>query len=117
MKVRILHLFQILRLPFFEFKKNKTMEQILAFVLGVGAVAFVWAVVVAFKTTKKVKQIEYSITGHREWIQNNDAMVNRRIDQEIDRVDLIYKNVLSTIDSRLDKLEAKITKEKQVLKG
>ena len=61
------------------------MEQILAFVLGVGAVAFVWAVVVAFKTTKKVKQIEQAITGHQEWIQRNDEMVNRRIDQEIDR--------------------------------
>lgn len=93
------------------------MEQILAFVLGVGAVAFIWVVVVAFKTVKKVKQIEYSITGLREWISRNEEMVNRRIDQEIDRTDLIYTNVLSTIDSRLDKLEAKITKERQLIKG
>jgi len=93
------------------------MEQILAFVLGVGAVAFVWVVVVAFKTASKVKEIERAITGHREWIQRNDEMVNRRVDQEIDRVDLIYTNVLSTLDSRLDKLEAKITKEKQLIKG
>ena len=93
------------------------MEQILAFVLGVSAVAFVWVVVVAFKTTKKVKQIEQMITGHQEWIQRNDDLVNRRIDQEIDRVDLIFTNVLSTIDSRFDKFEAKITKDKQVLKG
>jgi len=41
------------------------MEQILAFVLGVGAVAFVWVVVTAFKTLKKVKQIEQAITGHQ----------------------------------------------------
>lgn len=34
------------------------MEQILAFVLGVGAAAFVWAVVVAFKTTKKVETLQ-----------------------------------------------------------
>ena len=92
------------------------MEQILAFVLGVGAVAFVWAVVVAFKTTKKVKQIEQAITGHREWIQNNDAMVNRRIDQEIDRVNQIKDNLYAYSDSRVDKLVSKIT-TKEILKG
>jgi predicted PurR-regulated permease PerM len=100
--------------------KNKTMEQILAFVLGVGAVAFVWVVVVAFKTTKKVKQIEQAITGHQEWIQRNDEMVNRRIDQEIDRTNEMIRVLYSVIDSRFDKFEAKITKEqdsKQVLKG
>jgi hypothetical protein len=93
------------------------MEQILAFVLGVGAVAFVWAVVVAFKTTKKVKQIEQAITGHQEWIQRNDEMVNRRIDQEIDRINRMIGDIYSVIDSRFDKFEAKITKDKQVLKG
>ena len=96
------------------------MEQILAFVLGVGAVAFVWVVVVAFKTTKKVKQIEQAITGHQEWIQRNDEMVNRRIDQEIDRTNEMIRVLYSVIDSRFDKFEAKITKEqdsKQVLKG
>jgi MFS superfamily sulfate permease-like transporter len=93
------------------------MEQILAFVLGVSAGVLVWAVMVAFRTAKLAKQNEQSIRNVEEWISRNDEMVNRRIDQEIDRVDLIYTNVLSTIDSRLDKLEAKITKEKQVLKG
>jgi cell division protein ZapA (FtsZ GTPase activity inhibitor) len=96
------------------------MEQILAFVLGVGAVAFVWAVVVTFKTAKLAEQNKQNIRNLDEWISRNDGLVNRRIDQEIDRTDLIYTNVLSTLDSRLDKLEAKITKEqgsKQVLKG
>lgn len=101
------------------------MEQILAFVLGVGAVAFVWVVVVAFKTANKVKQIEQAITGHQEWILRNDELVNRRIDQEIDRVDLIYTNILSTLDSRIDKLDAKFCKDgkalteksKEILKG
>ena len=93
------------------------MEQILAFVLGVGVALLVWGVVVAFKTASKVREIEKAIPGIQDWINQNDQLVNRRIDQEIDRVDLIYTNVLSTIDSRLDKLEAKITKEKQVLKG
>ena len=83
------------------------MEQILAFVLGVGAVAFVWAVVVAFKTTKKVKQIEQAITEQQDWIQRNDEMVNRRIDQEIDRANELYNDSIRHTDSRVDRLEHK----------
>ena len=101
------------------------MEQILAFVLGVGAVAFVWVVVVAFKTVKKVKQIEQMITGHQEWILRNDELVNRRIDQEIDRVNQIATDCIRHTDSRVDKLEAKILSvdkdgcepTKKILKG
>ena len=93
------------------------MEQILAFVLGVGAVAFVWAVVVAFRTAKLAKQNEQSIRNVEEWISRNDEMVNRRIDQEIDRTNRMIGDIYSVIDSRFDKFEAKITKDKQVLKG
>ena len=84
------------------------MEQILAFVLGVGIALLVWGVVVAFKTVKKVKQIEQMITGHQEWILRNDELVNRRIDQEIDRVNRLHQDSISFTDSRVDKLEAKI---------
>ena len=96
------------------------MEQILAFVLGVGAVAFVWVVVVAFKTVKKVKQIEQRITGHQEWILRNDELVNRRIDQEIDRVNTIHMDSIRYTDSRVDKLEQKYldqTQAKKLIKG
>jgi len=96
------------------------MEQILAFVLGVGAVAFVWVVVVAFKTTKKVKQIEQAITGRQEWIQRNDEMVNRRIDQEIDRTNSIFNDCIRHTDSRVDKLEHKYldqTQSKKLING
>jgi hypothetical protein len=85
------------------------MEQILAFVLGVGAVAFIWAVVVAFKTTKKVKEIEQTITGQQSWILRNDEFVNRRIDEEVTRVNTIYDNCIKYTDSRVDKLEQKLT--------
>jgi hypothetical protein len=84
------------------------MEQILAFVLGVGAVAFVWVVVVAFKTASKVREIEKAISGIQDWINQNDQLVNRRIDQEIDRVDQIYRECMRHTDSRVDKLEAKL---------
>jgi predicted PurR-regulated permease PerM len=85
------------------------MEQILAFVLGVSIALLVWGVVVAFKTVKKVKQIEQKITGHQEWIQRNDEMVNRRIDQEVDRTNNVFNDCIRHTDSRVDKLEQKLT--------
>jgi site-specific DNA-adenine methylase len=92
------------------------MEQILAFVLGVGAVAFVWAVVVAFKTAKKVNDINVTINDIYQVIRENNEMINRRIDQEIDRVDQNYRECISHTDSRVDRLESKIT-TKEILKG
>jgi septation ring formation regulator EzrA len=84
------------------------MEQILAFVLGVGAVAFVLAVVVAFKTAKLAKQNEQSIRNIEEWVHRDDELVNRRIDQEIDRVNNIFNDCIRHTDSRVDKLESKL---------
>ncbi len=92
------------------------MEQILAFVLGAGAGLIIWGVVVAFRTAKLAKQNETSIRNIEEWISRNDEMVNRRIDQEIDRVDKIYLECIRHTDSRVDKLESKIT-TKEILKG
>jgi hypothetical protein len=85
------------------------MEQVLAFVLGVSAVAFVWVVVVAFKTSKLAKQNEESILNIENWIERNDEMVNRRIDQEIDRTNILHRECIRHTDSRVDKLESKIS--------
>jgi hypothetical protein len=96
------------------------MTEILAFVLGVSAVAFVWVVVVAFKTASRVKEIEKSIQQLQDWISRNDDLTNRRIDQEIDRTNNLYTDSIRYTDSRVDKLEAKITNEqgsKQLIKG
>ena len=93
------------------------MEQILAFVLGAGAGLVIWGVVVAFRTAKLAKQNEESIQNVEQWISRNDEMVNRRIDQEIDRTNKMIGDLYSVIDSRFDKFESKITKDKQVLKG
>jgi hypothetical protein len=93
------------------------MEQIAAFVLGVSIGAFVWVVVVMFRTAKLAKQNEESIRTIEGWISRNDEMVNRRIDQEINRTDKMIGDIYSVIDSRFDKFEAKITNNKQVLKG
>ena len=84
------------------------MEQILAFVLGAGIALFIWGVVVVFKTAKLAEQNEQSIRNLEEWISRNDELVNRRIDQEIDRVNRLHQDSISFTDSRVDKLEAKI---------
>ena len=102
------------------------MEQILAFVLGVSAGAFVWVVVVAFRTAKQVKALKANEIEITSWIQRNDELVNRRIDQEIDRVNSLYSDSISFTNSRVDKLEAKLTSvnkdgckpvKKKLLKG
>jgi len=93
------------------------MTEILAFILGVSAVAFVLVVVVTFKTAKLAKQNEEDIRSIKQWILRNDEMINRRIDQEIERTNQEVGTIYSVIDSRLDKLEAKIINNKQVLKG
>ena len=92
------------------------MEQILAFVLGAGAGLIIWGVVVAFRTAKLAKQNEESIRHIELWISRNDEMVNRRIDQEIDRTSSIFNDCIRHTDSRVDKLESKIT-TKEILKG
>jgi septation ring formation regulator EzrA len=93
------------------------MEQILAFVLGAGAGLIIWGVVVAFRTAKLAKQNEESIRNIEEWVSRNDEMVNRRIDQEIDRVNNLHSDSISFTNSRVDKLESKITDNKKILKG
>jgi hypothetical protein len=101
------------------------MEQILAFVLGVGIALLGWGVVVAFRTVSKVKEIERAISEQQDWILKNDELVNRRIDQEVDRTNNIYNDCIRYTDSRVDKLDAKFCsdgkalteKSKEFLKG
>jgi hypothetical protein len=94
------------------------MEQILAFVLGVSIALFIWGVVVVFKTASKVKKQEKELTVMVSWISRNDELVNRRIDQEIDRTNNIFDDCIRHTDSRVDKLEAKLTSiPKEILKG
>jgi len=101
------------------------MEQILAFILGVSVVTFIWVVVITFKTASKVRELEKGILGTQDWINQNDQLVNRRIDQEIDRVDQTHRGCIRYIDSRINKLEVKISEvdidgckpTKKILKG
>ena len=80
---------------------------------------------VAFKTARKVNDVELAITDIYQNMREYDELTNRRIDQEIDRVDRIHLDCIKYTDSRVDKLEAKILSvdkdgcepNKKILKG
>jgi len=93
------------------------METLLTFSLGAGAVLIILGIVAVVRLVKQVKELAEAVSVLELEVSQNEELINRRVDQEIDRVDQIYTNILSIIDSRLDKLETKITNNKQVLKG
>jgi predicted PurR-regulated permease PerM len=93
------------------------METLVTFGLGAGAVLIILGIVAVVRLVKQVKELAEAVSTLELEVSQNEELINRRVDQEIDRVDQIYTNILSIIDSRLDKLEAKITNNKQVLKG
>lgn len=93
------------------------METLVTFGLGAGAVLIVLGIVAVVRLVNQVNDLEKIVMDLDIVINQNEQMLNRRIDQEIDRVDNITSNIYSAIDSRLDKLETKITNNKQVLKG
>lgn len=96
------------------------MEQILSFVLGISVVLIILGAVLLVKTIKKVEKLESNEKNNMYWVQNNDELINRRVDQEIDRVNNLHRESISYVDSRIDKLEQKILGNitpKQVLKG
>ena len=93
------------------------METLVTFSLGAGAVLIILGIVAVVRLVKQVKELAEAVSILELEVSQNEQLINRRVDQEIDRVDQIYTNILSIIDSRLDKLEAKITNNKQVLKG
>lgn len=96
------------------------MEQILSFALGSSAVLIILGAVLLVKVIKKVEKLESNEKDNIYWIQKNDELTNRRVDQEIDRVNKLHRESISYTDSRVDKLEQKVLgniEPKQVLKG
>ena len=83
------------------------IEQILAFVLGAGSVFLIWGVVVAFRTSRKLKSVQEELPNIYLRITEMDEQLNRRIDQEINRTEELHKESIKHTDSRVDKLESK----------
>ena len=95
------------------------------------AVAIVMGIVKGNKNEEQINNLQSAIealdrTLHEKvsdcnrWIDERTLMVDRRIDQEIDRTNRIHEDAIKYIDSRIDKLDTKLTSTqgaKQVLKG
>ena len=93
------------------------METLVTFGLGAGAVLIILGIVAVVRLVNQVNDLEKIVMDLDIVANQNEQMLNRRIDQEIDRVNEMYSRIDSAIDSRLDKLETRITNNKQVLKG
>lgn len=95
------------------------MEQILSFALGSSAVLIILGAVLLVKVIKKIEKLESNEKNNIYWIQKNDELTNKRVDQEIDRINKLHRESISYTDSRVDKLEQKVLgniEPKQVLK-
>ena len=93
------------------------METLVTFGLGAGAVLIILGIVAVVRLVNQVNELEKCVMDLEIITNANEQTLNRRIDQEIDRVNEMYSRIDSAIDSRLDKLEKRITNNKQVLKG
>ena len=88
------------------------METLVTFGLGAFTVLIILGIVVVFKLVKQVKGLTSKIKEIEHWLSQSEELLNRRIDQEIDRVNKMDTDVYSFIDSRLDKLENKLITKK-----
>jgi ribosome-associated translation inhibitor RaiA len=93
--------------------------EILNFVLGMFTIIFIGMIVGIFMMARNIKYLKQNINDI--WNGLNDAhrriaevseLDNRRIDGEIDRTNHLIDDVYRAIDSRLDKLENKLTNNK-----
>jgi len=86
------------------------METLVTFGLGAFTVLIILGIVVVFKLVKQVKGLISKTKEIEHWLSQSEELLNRRIDQEIDRVNKMDTDMYSFIDSRLDKLENKLSK-------
>ena len=94
------------------------MEQIIAFVLGVLLVATPVVVYNMFRTSRKLRvlrnDVEYLtevIEDLERSLESRNELIDRRIDQEIDRLNVISDKLYKYIDSRTDQVESRLENE------
>ena len=104
---------------------------IISFGLGISSVVVIILILVTVRAIVKLEKLKEKVSSLEtdyvfrfgdieRMIDQNSELDNRRIDGEIDRTDKIADDIYRTIDSRLDKLEAKLTdsyKGKKLING
>lgn len=83
------------------------------FLLGAAIITLVYQGVKLNKVSKQVTALKGNETEIINTLYKNDELVNRRIDQEIDRTDRLHVEAIQYLDSRL----AKSKDKKKLLKG
>jgi len=93
---------------------------IISFGLGISSVVVIILIIVTVHAIVKLEKLKEKVSSLEtdyafrfgdieRMIDQNSELDNRRIDGEIDRTDKLVEDLYRTIDSRLDKLEAKLT--------
>lgn len=83
--------------------------EILSFVLGMSLVVVIAVAVVAVSAFVKVKKTNKEIETIHQIMTNESERTNRTIEDVYRRIDDVEKEFFSQLDSRLDKLENKLS--------
>ena len=83
------------------------------FLLGAAIITLIYQGVKLSKVSKQVEALKGNENEITTWVSRNDELVNRRIDQEVDRADNLHRETVHYIDSKLVKVKGK----KKLLKG
>jgi hypothetical protein len=83
------------------------------FLLGAAIITLIYQGVKLNKVSKQVIALKGNENEITTWIQRNDELVNRRIDQEIDRNNNLHTDSIRYIDFKFTEKKSK----KKLLKG
>ena len=83
------------------------------FLLGAAIITLIYQGVKLNKVSKQVEALKGNENEITTWIQRNDELINNRIDQEINRNDRHFTDVVEYINQNLQQKENK----KKFLKG
>jgi hypothetical protein len=100
--------------------RGKIKMDIISFGLGIGSVVVIILILAIVGTFVKLEKLKENVSSFEtdyafrfgdieRLLEQNSELDNRRIDGEIDRTDKLVDDLYRTIDSRIDKLEAKLT--------
>lgn len=93
------------------------METIIAFGWGAVTMFYVGMIVVVFQLRNQVRQLVLSIQNLEQHISDLSREMDETNSQIHIRIDGDVSDLQRQLDSRLDKLENKITKKQEILKG
>jgi len=96
--------------------------EVVYFVLGIVTVLLVIGVVVIVRVSTQVRTLQEELVHFKSETYSIFDDVHRRMDNEVrelrTKIDFNEREIFSQLDSRLDKLESRISKQKtQVPKG